>query len=1044
MSIKKLHSLTRKIITFGIALLICSLLSGILFAQTGMTSSIYLQNGNMNFSGNLQFNGVNVTLNNNFAILIDMLGTNIEAWYGLNSSFLTSGTDAGAVINTARATFGSLSSGAYGIIALKNATYPLFTGIVLGKGTQLEAESGTVLSVQANINAITIDPTDVEPMTYTVQGLTIQMNGFSGDGIYSVHGAHNSISTEPTFSNLLIQGVASGYTGIWMNDPSGMTWNTVRIQYAGTGVYFGHGNVDSANYGNSIFNFLDLNPTANNAVGLNITGGYLGGNDSLNLADFERLQTYPYGGYWNGTIGVAITNERLISFHDSDIEGMSNTILLNNATEINFYNTFSVAITSASVQNYTYAIRLIGNSFDNLFFGGEYSTWGVPYDDESTTTTANPQFACMKNVLDGGVYLYSIQANNFSSMDLIKNAYGWFTPTGTYVPLTSMYESASWTVYTDGTYTYAESGNNSFISFMDRFANSSNVVDYCVNQLGGTYNSIPIHAGTIFLRMANYNLNGTVTLGRYTQLICEPGTTFNQTTNADAIDIDATGNCPAQWAITHLEIEMNDLNGNGIASAHCSQNSIRSMPTLTDIGIEDVAVGYSGINFGDPSGMNWNSVRIDYYGTGVTFYHGTLDTSNYGNSIIDFLDLDPEGPNSIGLNITASPTTQSSNDSMNLAQFDRLQFVPFGSIWANTTAIEITNDRLMSFYDSDVENAGTAILLNGTNKINFYSTYTTSSQNYTVLMIGNSFANMFYGGTLSSLTTAVAFSDQSTATDSRHNYVGNDISIYPGTVTFTAETDLGKAEIWNNNTSVFSPTKTSGFQNVVNGTWITHSLWTNATSITLQFNGTSEYINSTSYYLEPTVIAQNATMFEVGLCQVNIPQAPINRAKGITPTFNSWGVNPGNATAITDGNWMTSSGIGSSNVSTQGNLIGTVDLNLGAVYTVTVEARVGVYSNTSSVTAYWYAYDGANWNQTSGSGACQRTSTSEGYLDTQTETITAQYIRLAFVTGANSESASIEIFEIQALDFTGANVSPVTAVTVGVPISWTASSGFTG
>lgn len=1026
-----------------------ALLNAIFLAQSGNGTTIIqgnltFQNGNISYSGYIALNGTQQLIQESVGVLVNQNGSNVESWYGTNSSLFMRNSDFSTVMNSARATFGTLASGASGLIYVRNGTYSVTSTVIIGKETQIICDSGVVFNVTADVTAIQIDPSVVTPVTWGLKYVHIQMNNHLGNGIYSAHAGQNSILSEPFMNDVLIDGVANGYYGIYMLDPSAMSWDTVRVQYNGTGVYFGHGNVDTGtNYGNSIFNFLDLNPTGNNAVGLDIQGGYNGGNDSLNLAEFHRLQTYPYGGYWNGTIGVRINTERLISFYDSDLEGMSNAIILNNTHDINFYNTFSVAITSASVQKYDYCVRILGSSYHNLFFAGTYTTWGVPYDDESANSGLT---SVMKNVLDGGLYLYSTQNNNFGNNTEIRNAYGWFNQTGTYYALSNPnLRSNSFTINTDGTYTYAVNGNDSTV-YMDRWTNSCNVFNYAIQSLGGTYSGIPIYQGSIYVRSGLYPINLTVTLGRFTQLIAEPGTTFNATADINVLTIDPANNCPAQWVISNLKITMNQHAGNGIFSSHAGQNSVRSMPSLTRIDIEDVAVGYSGISFADPSAMYWDQVRILYYGTGVTFKHGTLDSSNYGNSLIDYLDLDPEGPNSIGLSITADAV--SSNDSMNLAEFHELRFVPYGGTWANTTAIAITNDRLITFYDADLENPGTAILLNSANRITFFDTYTTACQNYTVLLNGTSFGDRFDGGTLASLTTGSVYADLSTSTDSRHNYLGDSVFVYPGTITLGTETDMGNAYLWNNATNVYSPVFNRGFQTVVNGTWIIHGLWTTPQTVNLYFNQTSgNYVNSTEFYLDPYVIQSNSTAFEVGFYKANIPTSPLNRASGLPVTFNNWGTNPGNNTAETDGNWLTTtSGIGYNNVSTSGGFVGCADLNLGANYTVTVSARYGAFSNTSSITAYWYySFDGSNWVQASGAGAGSVSSVTEITRDTQVETITAQYIRLGFVTGANSESANVEIFEMQALDFSGSNVNPLTAVTVGVPVSWSAySQGWTG
>jgi len=54
----------------------------------------------------------------------------------------------------------------------------------------------------------------------------------------------------------------------------------------------------------------------------------------------------------------------------------------------------------------------------------------------------------------------------------------------------------------------------------------------------------------------------------------------------------------------------------------------------------------------------------------------------------------------------------------------------------------------------------------------------------------------------------------------------------------------------------------------VNGTWVTCNLYKVSTSIILTISG-STYVNSTSFLLEPTVLASNSTMFQIGFSIYN-------------------------------------------------------------------------------------------------------------------------------------------------------------------------------
>ena len=56
--------------------------------------------------------------------------------------------------------------------------------------------------------------------------------------------------------------------------------------------------------------------------------------------------------------------------------------------------------------------------------------------------------------------------------------------------------------------------------------------------------------------------------------------------------------------------------------------------------------------------------------------------------------------------------------------------------------------------------------------------------------------------------------------------------------------------------------------NCINGTWISHGLAGTPTTVTLTISG-SNYINSTCYLIQPTVIASNSTKFQIGFYLYN-------------------------------------------------------------------------------------------------------------------------------------------------------------------------------
>lgn len=230
----------------------------------------------------------------------------------------------------------------------------------------------------------------------------------------------------------------------------------------------------------------------------------------------------------------------------------------------------------------------------------------------------------------------------------------------------------------------------------------------------------------------------------------------------------------------------------------------------------------------------------------------------------------------------------------------------------------------------------------------------------------------------------------------------------------------GQTQYWHDNLN-FVTENFGSTASCINGTWIAHGLASIPTSIRLAISGNS-YINASSCLLQPTVIASNSTHFQIGFLMQN---SPINRLKGITPSATLWDVGPTNLAYVTDGVWSTVTGTGYNNLTGPG-YFGTLDFNMSATYTVELQGKIGGWSNTSSVSLYWYySTDGTTWVNAGGTAEISGTSTTEVVHYAKEICVNAQYVRAAFYTAGGATSANVKIYEIRAMD----SESAITAVT---------------
>jgi hypothetical protein len=207
-------------------------------------------------------------------------------------------------------------------------------------------------------------------------------------------------------------------------------------------------------------------------------------------------------------------------------------------------------------------------------------------------------------------------------------------------------------------------------------------------------------------------------------------------------------------------------------------------------------------------------------------------------------------------------------------------------------------------------------------------------------------------------------------------------------------------------------TETSGSEaSCINGTWIPHGLAGTPTMVTLTIKG-SNYINSTCYLLQPTVIAMNSTHFQIGFLTQN---SEINRLQGALVSVTTWDVAPASLSSAVDGDWSTSTTEGNKTTSSATN-IGTISFDMGATYSVSLLCKVGLWSNASYVAGYWYCSDdNVTYNGLTGINFVLKTTTTEAVVFSPSQFCISRYVQLVFNSGA-ANIGHVIIYEVQALD----------------------------
>lgn len=141
-----------------------------------------------------------------------------------------------------------------------------------------------------------------------------------------------------------------------------------------------------------------------------------------------------------------------------------------------------------------------------------------------------------------------------------------------------------------------------------------------------------------------------------------------------------------------------------------------------------------------------------------------------------------------------------------------------------------------------------------------------------------------------------------------------------------------------------------------------------------------------------------------------------NRAKGKLPVAALWGVAPTDLVNVTDGDFDTVTGTGSTVLGAAGQL-GRILIDLGAVYNVHLRGKFGLWSTAGNITLFWqYSEDAITYRYTSWvSHPIAYGQAAEYVMFSLTDFVRARYLQIVF-SGTVAMTGNVKIYEVQAID----------------------------
>jgi hypothetical protein len=382
-------------------------------------------------------------------------------------------SNASKVFNFALLNLSTAATGCIGSVFVKSGTYNIDTEIVIGQKTYFIADAGVTLNVTRDLSygCIALWTNNVFYEDYKIQNFQINMNNFTGDGIYASNAAGFGGMSE--ISNLNIRNVKYGYWGMYLGNPFSMKMSQIDIYSNGSGIAFPQ--IKEADTGNSIFEDVYVELGHNDTMGIWFNSS--AAKSPIILSTWTRLQVISTSYrvvdvYINGS-GLGLD----MDFFCIDLEGRTDAgsgckgMVIDSASGINIYGNHA-GVTNGIVINGTSTSILISglthkayqdltSGLSNITITGGY-VWGSITATPSThwldvkgytTVSYGNQTECVNGtqIKHGLVHTPTSITLTMYGKNFINNTC-WYLPPTVY-SLDSTYITICFTLFNAGTIT---------------------------------------------------------------------------------------------------------------------------------------------------------------------------------------------------------------------------------------------------------------------------------------------------------------------------------------------------------------------------------------------------------------------------------------------------------------------------------------------------------------------------------------------------------------------------------------------------------------
>lgn len=147
-----------------------------------------------------------------------------------------------------------------------------------------------------------------------------------------------------------------------------------------------------------------------------------------------------------------------------------------------------------------------------------------------------------------------------------------------------------------------------------------------------------------------------------------------------------------------------------------------------------------------------------------------------------------------------------------------------------------------------------------------------------------------------------------------------------------------------------------------------------------------------------------------------------NRFKGVQPEFSGWDTPPSSPENVTDEDWSSVTGTGQTKVGAGGGFVGFMDFDMGAVRTVQIFIKVGLWGSISGqnheLDISWSNNpDVDGWFSASFYNIVVETLTTEQVHMSHVQHVRARHVRFRFWYYGSNGTGYAKIYEAMALEF---------------------------